>query len=216
MINWQDIDTVLLDMDGTLLDLHYDNRLWNELLPARYGAHHGLDDAESNGRLQARMGQVYGQLDFYCLDYWSRFTGLDVIGLHDELVHLIRYRPGAEAFLDRLRATGKRSILVTNAHRGSVRVKDRHTALIGRLDADVSCHDYGAPKESPDFWATLAQRHPFDPTRTLFIDDNAPVLDAAARFGVRHLLTILQPDSARPARTALRYPAFNDFAEILP
>ena len=36
MIDWDRIDTVLLDMDGTLLDLHYDNTLWNELLPARY------------------------------------------------------------------------------------------------------------------------------------------------------------------------------------
>ena len=27
MINWQQIDTVFLDMDGTLLDLHFDNYL---------------------------------------------------------------------------------------------------------------------------------------------------------------------------------------------
>ena len=27
---WRDIDTVLLDMDGTLLDLHYDNHFWLE------------------------------------------------------------------------------------------------------------------------------------------------------------------------------------------
>jgi putative hydrolase of the HAD superfamily len=131
-------------------------------------------------------------------------------------VHLIRYRPGAERFLAWLRASGRRSVLVTNAHRGSVDVKDRHARLLERLDADVSCHDYGAPKESQLFWQQLLASHPFDPSRTLFIDDNAPVLDAAAQFGVRHLLTVIQPDSGRPARADLRYPAFNDFAEIIP
>jgi len=216
MIQWADIDTVLLDLDGTLLDLHYDNRLWNELLPERFGQHVGMDVGAASDRLLAEMRAVYGTREFYCLDYWCRVTGLDVIALHHDLVHLIRYRPGAERFLAWLRASGRRSVLVTNAHRGSVDVKDRHARLLERLDADVSCHDYGAPKESQLFWQQLLESHPFDPARTLFIDDNAPVLDAAAQFGVRHLLTVVQPDSGRPARAELRYPAFNDFAEIIP
>jgi putative hydrolase of the HAD superfamily len=59
-------------------------------------------------------------------------------------------------------------------------------------------------------------QHPFDPVRTLFIDDNRAVLDAAARFGIRHLYTVTRPDSARPHRDGLAYPAFDDFAELLP
>ena len=31
--DWQEIDTVLLDMDGTLLDLHYDNYFWLTHIP---------------------------------------------------------------------------------------------------------------------------------------------------------------------------------------
>ncbi|HBT55971.1 MAG TPA: haloacid dehalogenase, partial [Pseudomonas sp.] len=34
MLNWNAIDTVLLDMDGTLLDLHFDNHFWLEHMPA--------------------------------------------------------------------------------------------------------------------------------------------------------------------------------------
>ncbi|MGD8938682.1 MAG: haloacid dehalogenase, partial [Gammaproteobacteria bacterium] len=37
MIDWTQIDTVLLDMDGTLLDLHFDNHFWREHVPLRYG-----------------------------------------------------------------------------------------------------------------------------------------------------------------------------------
>jgi 5'-nucleotidase len=216
MLNWEHIDTVLLDMDGTLLDLHYDNTLWNQLLPARYGAAHSLTFEDAETRLFAHMESKRGLLEFYCIDHWTEYTGLDIVGLHHELADLIRYRPSAERFLGWLRAAGKRSVLVTNAHRASLRVKDLHSDVVGRLDAHVSCHDYGSPKESETFWRRLTEEHPFDPQRTLLIDDNHSVLGAAARFGIRHLVTVLQPDSGRPSRDASGYPAFNDFAEILP
>jgi len=32
-INWSEIDTILLDMDGTLLDLNFDLHFWMEYLP---------------------------------------------------------------------------------------------------------------------------------------------------------------------------------------
>jgi putative hydrolase of the HAD superfamily len=216
MVSWNEIDTVLLDMDGTLLDLHYDNMLWNQLLPARFGAARNLTDEQARAILFDQMHLNRGQLQFYCLDFWTTFTGLDVAALHHELVALIRYRPSAERFLGWLRSTGKRSLLVTNAHRQSLHVKNLHCPVIDLLDADVSCHDYGSPKESPSFWSRLMTEHPFDPARTLFIDDNDSVLEAAARFGIRHLYTVSQPDSARPHREGLNYPAFNDFADLIP
>lgn len=41
-IAWQDVDTVLLDMDGTLLDLAFDNYFWQKLVPETYGAKQGI------------------------------------------------------------------------------------------------------------------------------------------------------------------------------
>ncbi|MDZ7668690.1 MAG: GMP/IMP nucleotidase [Gammaproteobacteria bacterium] len=218
MIDWDVIDTVLLDMDGTLLDLCYDNTLWNTLLPERYGAHYDLSVEAAREYLFGQMHRHAGTLSFYCLDHWAEFTGLDIVGLHEDesLAALIRYRPSAEHFLDWLRGRSKRAVLVTNAHRESLRVKDARSGVITRLDAHVSCHDYGAPKESPEFWTALMNEHPFDPERTLFIDDNHSVLNAARTFGIRHLFTVSQPDSARPLRSGLEYPAFNDFRELLP
>jgi putative hydrolase of the HAD superfamily len=201
MIDWDRIDTVLLDMDGTLLDLRYDNTLWNQLLPERYGAQHAVSLVDARAHLFGYMERHQGTLVFYCLDHWAEFTGLDIVALHEELSHLICYRPSAERFLDWLKASGKRALLVTKAHRDSLRVKNLRVDVVARLDADVSCHDYGAPKESAGFWAALMDEHAFDPGRTLLIDDNASVLAAAADFGIRHLVTVTQPDSGRPART---------------
>lgn len=215
MVSWDAIDTVLLDMDGTLLDLAYDNTLWTHLLPQRYSDRHQVSVEQAREQLFGHMSRHQGQLEFYCLDYWAEYTGLDIVALHEELTHLIAFRPHAEAFLDHVLGIDRRALLVTNAHRDSLNVKTRHVDLGRRLQALVSCHDYGSPKESQTFWQSLMAEHPFDPDRTLLIDDNAAVLDAAGRFGIAHLLTVAQPDSSRPVRTGLAHPAVHDFRDLM-
>ena len=214
MIDWKQIDTVLFDMDGCLLDLHYDNCLWNDLVPARYAQAQGISADEARRQLYGHLLGKDRDLSFYCIDFWTRRTGLDLIALHHELAHLIGYRPGAAAFLDWLRGRA-RTLLVTNAHRASLAVKDRYSGLSQRLDGTLSSHDFGHAKESQAFWPRLAEADPFDPARTLFIDDNETVLDAASAHGIGHLLTISQPDSGRPPRTNLKYLACNDFNELI-
>ena len=57
-IDWDQIDDVLLDMDGTLLDRHFDNFFFEEELPRRYAAIHGLGFEEARGRLMAMYRSV--------------------------------------------------------------------------------------------------------------------------------------------------------------
>jgi len=216
VLKWNDIDTVLLDMDGTLLDLNYDNVLWNERLPQRYANHHGVTAHAARATLERHFVETRHTIEHYCLDYWARFTQLDMLELHRELTHLIRYRPHAEAFLDRLKATGRRAVLVTNAHRDGFDIKDELTGLTERLDHVVSSHDFRAPKESAEFWTRLNESLPFDASRSVLIDDNAAVLSAAERHGISQLITVSQPDSGRPPRNDLAHASFNNFDEIMP
>ena len=215
MLPWTDIDTVLLDMDGTLLDLHYDNTLWNQALPERYAAARSLSVAAARQTLFARMASVRHTLQFYCLDYWQDATGIDLDQLHDDFAHLVSYRPGTQDFLRTIRRRGLTSVIVTNAHRGSLRVKDAMTQLTAAVDATVSCHDYGYPKEDRRFWEALAGAHPFDPTRTLLVDDNTFVLDAARSFGVAHLVCVARPDSQRPPRNEVDWTTIDALTELL-
>ena len=214
--DWSSIDTVLLDMDGTLLDLEFDNVLWNDSLPGRYAARHGISENDARLRLHAHFDSTRHTIDHYCLDYWARFTRIDLLALHREHRHLIRYRPHASAFLERVKRTGRRVVLVTNAHRASLSLKDEVTRLTAAVHRTVSSHDFVAPKETPDFWRRLDELEPFRADRTLLIDDNAVVLDAARNHGITQLLTVTQPDSARPPRVGLPYAAFNHFDEIMP
>ena len=215
MIDWRRIDTLLLDMDGTLLDLKFDNTLWNQLVPDRYCDARSPAPSGTREALFKRMRDTLHTLEFYCLDYWASYTGLDIVALHHELSHLIQYRPGAEEFLVWIRGKGIRTMLVTNAHRDSLSVKDAYSGLSRTMHATVSSHDYGHPKESALFWQRMAEQHPFDARSTLLIDDSQAVLEAAAAFGMEHLLTVRQPDSGRPPRDDLAFPACNDFTELM-
>ena len=141
---------------------------------------------------------------------------MDVVAMHRELTHLIRYRSHARVFLARMMSSGRHVRLVTNAHRDGFEIKDEFTGWTELTHKTISSHDYDAPKESQQFWQRFAQDHPFDKARALFIDDNVKVLDAARTFGIAQLRIVSQPDSARPPRVGLDYPAFNGFDEIMP
>ena len=212
---WRDIDTVLLDMDGTLLDLHYDNHFWIELLPQRYAEHHGISRAMAELEIQPLFERNAGSLNWYCLDFWSAELKLPIRELKQETANLIALRPDADTFLAALRDAGKRVILITNAHRDSLSLKLERVALAPYFERMISSHDYGFPKENQQFWSALQADTGFDPARSLFIDDTLAILRSARAFGVAHLLAVRQPDSRKPARDTEEFAAQEDYRELL-
>ena len=215
--DWDAVTTVCLDMDGTVLDLSFDNLFWLDALPRRWGEKHGVPADQAIPQLHARFDAKRGTLDWYCIDHWSDELGLDVAALKLELRGHIRYLPGAEAFLDRLRATGRRVLLTTNAHPISLGIKNARVGLERHFDELVSSHEFGVPKESPEFWARLERGHGVQPAQTLFVDDSVPVLAAARVAGVRWVCQVLRPDSTRPAHPPeAGMPGVESIAELLP
>jgi len=214
-INWNDIDTVMLDMDGTLLDLHFDNFFWLDHLPQRYAQIHNLDPATANRRLNEDIKSYEGTLQWYCLDFWSDKLQVDIPSLKREVMHKIQMRPHVGEFLSRLRALGKKVLLVTNAHPKSLGLKLEVTQIDRLLDVIVSSHEFNEPKESQRFWQQLQVREGFDPARSLFIDDTARILESAKTFGIKYLVGIHQPDSQQ-ARRMEQFPAIEHFDEIMP
>lgn len=213
---WPAIDTVLLDMDGTLLDLHFDNHFWLEHLPQRYAERHSISLAMAKLELVPLFQAHQGTLNWYCLDYWSRELDLPIRALKREIAHLIALRPAADTFLAALRAAGKRVVLITNAHPDSLSLKLERVELARWFDRLISSHEYGFPKEDQQFWHALAHDVDFDPARSLFIDDSLPILRSARRFGIAHLLAVSEPDSRGPRRDAEEFQAVDDYRELLP
>ena len=212
---WHQIDTVLLDMDGTLLDLHFDNHFWLKHLPQRYAEHHGISLALAEAELLPLFRRHAGTLNWYCTDFWSRELKLSIRELKREVAHLIALRPDAEAFLRALREAGKRVVLITNAHRDSLSLKMERVELEPWFERLISSHDYGFPKEDQQFWFALRQDVDFDPARSLFIDDSLPILRSAGRFGVAQLLAVRQPDSQADPKDTEEFAAVEDYRELL-
>jgi len=216
MIDWSDIETVFLDMDGTLLDLHFDNHFWQEHVPLRYAERLGGDVQRAKTELFPRFRRVEGTMDWYCLDYWSRELDLDIALLKREVEHLIAVHPHVIEFLEAVRATGRRMVLVTNAHFKSLTLKMERTQLGGHFDAVICAHDLGRPKEDPAFWGQLAEREPFAASHTLLVDDSLAVLRSAKRHGIAHLLAVRQPDTRGPVRDVTEFQAIDSFRDIMP
>lgn len=214
-IIWRDIDTVLLDMDGTLLDLHYDNHFWLEHLPQRYAELHGVSRAMAEMELQPLFEKNAGKLSWYCLDFWSAELKLPVRELKLETAHLIALRPDADVFLAAIKQAGKRVILITNAHRDSLSLKLERVELAPYFERLISSHDYGFPKESPQFWSALKEDIGFDPARSLFIDDTLAILRSARDFGVGHLLAVREPDSRKGPKDTEEFAALEDYRTLI-
>lgn len=216
LVDWSAIDTVLLDMDGTLLDLNFDNHFWQTHLPQRYAEARGMSPAAGREELMARYHGRAGTLAWYSVDFWETELELDIMRLKEEVAHLIDIHPHVVAFLEAMRAAAKRVVLATNAHHKSVTLKMAKTGLSPHFDAIVSSHALDAAKEEQAFWQRLRAIEPFDPARTLLVDDSLPVLDSARRYGIAHLVTIRKPDTQKPVKDTGDYPAIDDFSQLMP
>ncbi|MGP4845339.1 GMP/IMP nucleotidase [Marinobacter sp. 1Y8] len=216
MIDWSSLDTVFLDMDGTLLDLHFDSHFWLTHLPLRYAELKSLSHDEARAHIIPMIESEKGSLQWYCVDYWSDRLDVDITALKREVSERIAYRPHAESFMAAIRASGRRSVIVTNCHPKPLALKLELTGLDRHVDRVLSTHDFGRPKEDIHFWHELNRVEPFEPARTLMVDDSLPVLDSARRAGIAHLLAILAPDSQAPVREHIvDMPGIAHFDEVL-
>jgi HAD superfamily hydrolase (TIGR01509 family) len=214
--DWNKIETVFLDLDGTLLDLHFDNHFWLEYVPIHYADKHELSHEEASQVLMDKYTEVRGQLEWYCVDYWSRELELDIEQLKHQVSHKISVRPQVSNFLQAVRRIGKHIVLVTNAHPASVSLKMQKTGLEDYFDRIINAHDIGLAKEHNGFWERLKAMESYDPETTLLIDDNIEVLESAEHYGIKHLLAVRRPDSQGDEVETRLYQALEAFEDIMP
>ena len=213
---WQEIENVFLDMDGTLLDLHFDDHFWQDYLPRQYANKHGLDFIAALAELQPRFKAKEGSLQWYCIEHWSRELDMDVAALKKEIKHLIGIHDGVIKFLNTMRQMGKKVLLVTNAPHPVIELKLDHTGLHNYLDSIISSHDLGAPKEDQQFWLKFQAQEKFNKQHCLFVDDSLAVLNSAQRFGIKYIVAIAKPSSQRSAQVFSGFPMLKHFEDLLP
>ncbi|MBL4942436.1 MAG: GMP/IMP nucleotidase [Colwellia sp.] len=214
MLNWSEISTVLLDMDGTILDLHFDSHFWLEHFPMRYSEKYDISVAEAKEKLIGHYHELTGTIEWYCLDYWTEFTQMPIPLIKREIQHLIQLRSDADEFLTALKQSGREVILVTNAHPDALSLKIERTQLDKYFDVLYSTHEFGVVKESQLLWQKLQAKQGFELASTLFVDDSLPVLKSAQKYGIKHILAVENPDSQKPANSFPDFTSISDYRQL--
>ncbi len=213
--SWDAVETVLLDMDGTLLDKYFDDYFWEHLIPEEYARKYNLDIETAKHQLMARYKKEEGKLTWTDLDFWSREFDIDIPALKEQVHHLIALHPHVEDFLQFLQAADKKIVLVTNAHYKTLNIKLKKTEIGKYFDSIICAFDIGLPKEDSAFWGKAAELLGFDKEVTMLIDDNEEVLTSAERYGMRYLVLKAKPSSRVGIRTSEHFPAIADFNELI-
>src|SRR3972149_9933123 len=215
VFSWNAIETVLLDMDGTLLDKYFDDYFWEHLMPEEYAKKYNLNISEAKQQLLSRSKQEEGKLTWTDLDYWSKEFDIDIPALKEQIHHLIAVHPHVEEFLQFLQKGDKRIHLVTNAHYKTLDLKLKKTEIGKYFDSVVCAFDIGLPKEENAFWEKAAKVIRFNKETTMLVDDTENVLISARDYGMGHIIFKARPSSRGELRTSEQFPAISYFKELL-
>ncbi len=212
---WSDIETVFLDMDGTLLDKYYDDYFWEHYVPETFAKKNNIDSLMARQHLLATYKSVADTLQWTDIDYWSDRLGLDIAKLKEEVSHLVNIHPHVIDFLAYMEELGKKVFLITNAHPKALQVKMNKVQLDAWFQRLICSQEVGAAKEQAQFWCKLHDILPYDKDTTLFADDTEKVLHSAESYGIRHLIHIAKPSSRLAPRHSLHYPSIISFNELM-
>jgi FMN phosphatase YigB (HAD superfamily) len=212
---WADIETVFLDMDGTLLDKYYDDYFWEQYVPENYAKKNNISQPEARQHLLGTYKSVENTLQWTDLDYWSERLGLDIAKLKQEISHLVNIHPDVVDFLAYMENLGKKVYLVTNAHPKALQVKMDKVKIENWFQRLICSQEIGVAKEQSTFWHRLNDILPYDKETTLFADDTEKVLHAAAGYGIQHLVHIAKPSSRLAHQHSLNFPSILSFRELM-
>lgn len=211
----EQIDYVLLDLDGTLLDRYFDDYFWEHLVPEKYAELNNISFGRAKEELLKKYKGYEGTLNWTDLDFWSQELNLDIPALKEQIRHLIEVHPHVEDFLLWLKAHRKKVFLFTNAHYKAIEIKFKKTGIGKYFDHVVSSFNMGAPKERPEFWQKAQSLFHFEKETSLFIDDTEAILRAAADFGIRYLILKARANSKRACKYSREFPCITDFKELM-
>ena len=211
----KDIQYILLDMDGTLLDLYFDDYFWAHLVPEKYAERHNITFGAAKDYLYKTYKSHEKTMNWCDIDFWSRELKLDIPALKEQIRHLIEVHPNVIEFLKLMKKQKKKIFMLTNAHYKTVKIKFRKTQ-IGEYFDDVLCSfNVGHPKEYLEFWQGAQKRLKFDKDHSLFIDDTEDVLVTAKEYGIKYLLFKTHASSKLEPKKTKKFLTIHDFRELM-
>jgi HAD superfamily hydrolase (TIGR01509 family) len=207
-----DIDAVLFDMDGTLVDSEHMTRLEVDGWLAERGFDgstvpderlHGVTWDQIAADLQEQFGVpcTGSELDARCEHLWATSPPEPMPGV-----------------IDALRACKKAGLklsIATSANRATAEVLAARDGFSGIFDAIVTADDIQRSKPDPQIFEVAAARLGVDPARCLVFEDSLAGLRAAKAAGMTAIAILLRCAHPPTAR-AIADRSIIDFTELEP
>lgn len=182
---FKDIECLLIDMDGVILDNAYDNDFWQNQIPEVIADSKGIafDDAK---RLAIQIfNYKKNTKDWYDVDYWSNMLDIDIEAQKrsEKSFSKISLYDGVIDTLSVLKNKTK-MILITNAHRKTLNIKLEKYNLTPYFDEMVCAHELNYVKEDIQLWYMLRSKYRLDYEKTLLVEDTINNINVGLSAGI--------------------------------
>lgn len=182
---FKDIECLLIDMDGVILDNAYDNDFWQNQIPEVIADSKGIafDDAK---RLAIQIfNYKKNTKDWYDVDYWSNMLDIDIEAQKrsEKSFSRISLYDGVIDTLSVLKDKTK-MILITNAHRKTLNIKLEKYNLTPYFDEMVCAHELNYVKEDIQLWYMLRSKYRLDYEKTLLVEDTINNINVGLSAGI--------------------------------
>ena len=182
---FKDIECLLIDMDGVILDNAYDNDFWQNQIPEVIADSKGIafDDAK---RLAIQIfNYKKNTKDWYDVDYWSNMLNIDIEAQKrsEKSFSRISLYDGVIDTLSVLKNKTK-MILITNAHRKTLNIKLEKYNLTPYFDEMVCAHELNYVKEDIQLWYMLRSKYRLDYEKTLLVEDTINNINVGLSAGI--------------------------------
>ena len=182
---FKDIECLLIDMDGVILDNAYDNDFWQNQIPEVIADNKGIafDDAK---RLAIQIfNYKKNTKDWYDVDYWSNMLDIDIEAQKrsEKSFSRISLYDGVIDTLSVLKNKTK-MILITNAHRKTLNIKLEKYNLTPYFDEMVCAHELNYVKEDIQLWYMLRSKYRLDYEKPLLVEDTINNINVGLSAGI--------------------------------
>ena len=182
---FKDIECLLVDMDGVILDNAYDNDFWQNQIPEVIADSKGIafDDAK---RLAIQIfNYKKNTKDWYDVDYWSNMLNIDIEAekRSEKSFSRISLYDGVIDTLSVLKNKTK-MILITNAHRKTLNIKLEKYNLTPYFDEMVCAHELNYVKEDIQLWYMLRSKYRLDYEKTFLVEDTINNINVGLSAGI--------------------------------
>jgi putative hydrolase of the HAD superfamily len=206
----KDIDCMLVDMDGVILDNTYDNNFWQNQIPGVISKNKNISFEDAKRLAVQIFNYKKNTKDWYDVDYWSNMLNVDIEAEKRSSISFDRIQlyEGVTETLNKLK-DNFRLILITNAHRKTLNIKLEKYDLSPYFEIMICAHELHYVKENIQLWYMLKSRFKLDYTKTLLIEDTINNIKVGLSAGISQAV-YLGDEIYEDSKKILKLSSIND------